>query len=113
MIAKEIEVAVVEENSLMKFIGLIVLAILLGAPLLGFLASMAFAGACVFFALTRTDSWTNVLHVAAGFAGYVLVMVLVLKTQSGWNYFLACGLYSFFWIIWMQKKARLVPVSSK
>lgn len=104
--------ALVSENKIGGAALVFFVTIFLGMPVIGMIASILFGIATVVCALTRTDSWFNVLHAIAGFIGYWAVIGLIVSLPKVGEgivvMFIAASIYSFFWIIWMKKTTKIL-----
>lgn len=103
--------ALVNENKMGGAALVFGMTMLLGVPVIGMVASILFGIKTVICALTRTDSWLNVLHAIAGLIGYWAVMGLIVSLPRMGEgivvMFIGASIYSFFWIIWMKKTTKV------
>lgn len=103
---------VVSEEKAVNGVLFVVLPFAFCLPFVGWLISMIFGGMSFFAALTKTKSISNALHVVAGFALYWLIVYLFVSREDGkidlFMLSVVLYFYSFAWMIWMQKKTRVL-----
>ena len=104
--------ALVSANKMGGAVSVILLTMLLGMPVIGMFGSILFGIATLSCAVSRTDSWFNVLHAIAGFIGYWAVIGLIVSLPKVGEgivvMFIGASIYSFFWIIWMKKTTKIL-----